>query len=307
MVDARGFVVPQAVGNDVCCGMRLLATDVDRSELAPHVGALKQRLRAIFFQGQRDIPMSPRQREAMLRDGLEGLHATAGDNARTGIWAHYDPRSQLADLDRVHFHGGLPARGTFAFDAFIRASGRRDGRDIQIGSVGGGNHFVEIQAVDELIDGATARSFGLTKNAVTIMAHSGSVGLGHMVGGHFNERAHSLYPRGVPHPEHGFYVLPAVGPHAAEAVRYLDAMRNAANFAFANRLFLGLMVVRALTEVLGRKVASRLVYDAPHNLIWEPEGGEPRYGEGVTGWCSWPRWGVRFAERRTANGDGNGS
>jgi len=277
VVDARGFVVPQAVGNDVCCGMRLLATDVDRSEIAPHVGALKQRLRAIFFQGKRDIPMSPRQREAMLREGLFGLHETASDNEKTGIWAHYDPRAQLQDLERVHFNGALPSRGTFAFDAYIRSSGRSDGRDIQIGSVGGGNHFVEIQAVDELLDGGTARTFGLSKNAVTIMAHSGSVGLGHMVGGYFNERAYSLYPKGVPHPEHGFYVLPASGPHAREAAMYLDAMRNAANFAFANRLFLGLMVVRALSEVLGRQVATRLVYDAPHNLIWEPSAGENRY------------------------------
>ena len=277
VVDARGFVVPQAVGNDVCCGMRLLTTDVDRHELAPHMTALKQRLRAIFFQGQRDIPMSPRQREAMIRDGLSGLHGSASDNARTGLWKHYDPRAQLDDLDRVHFNGALPAKGTFAFDAYIQASGRNDGRDIQIGSVGGGNHFVELQAVDEMIDGGTARSFGLTKNAVTIMAHSGSVGLGHMVGGHFAGRAHELYPKGVPHPKHGFYVLPARGPHAREAQVYLDAMRNAANFAFANRLFLGLMVVRALTETLGRPVSSRLVYDAPHNLIWEPEGHGERY------------------------------
>ena len=277
VVDARGFVVPQAVGNDVCCGMRLLATDVDRREIAPHIGALRRRLRAIFFQGQRDIPMSPRQREAMLREGLFGLHEASGDNARTGIWAHYDPRSQLDDLERVHFNGALSAKGTFAFDAYIQSSGRSDGRDIQIGSVGGGNHFVEIQAVDELVDGATARAFGLSKDTVTIMAHSGSVGLGHMVGGYFNERAYSLYPKGVPHPEHGFYVLPAWGPHAKEARAYLDAMRNAANFAFANRLFLGLMVVRALSEVLGRKVEGRLVYDAPHNLIWEPESGGERY------------------------------
>lgn len=275
VVDARGFVVPQAVGNDVCCGMRLLATDVEQDELRPHLGALKQRLRAIFFQGKRDIPMSPRQWEAMLRDGLLGLNATARENAGKGIWQYYDPRAQLDDLERAHFQGVLPAQGTFAFDAYIQSSGRSDGRDIQIGSVGGGNHFVELQVVDELIDGGTARSFGLSKNAVTIMAHSGSVGLGHMVGGYFAGRAHDLYPAGVPHPKHGYYVLPTAGPHAREAAVYLDAMRNAANFAFANRLFLGLMVVRALTEVLGRVVSSRLVYDAPHNLIWE--AGEGRY------------------------------
>jgi tRNA-splicing ligase RtcB len=269
VIDARGFVVPGAVGNDVCCGMRLLSTDVTREELAPHMKALEKRLRAIFFQGKRDIPMSPRQREALLRDGLGGLHDARGDNAGVGIWRHYDRRQQEADLSRVHFGGALPARKTFAFDAWIQASGANDGRDIQIGSVGGGNHFVEIQSVDEILDGPSAYSFGLPKGAVTIMAHSGSVGLGHMVGGYFNERAHALYPRGVPHPKHGFYVLPSDGPHAPEAAAYLDAMRNAANFAFANRLFLGLMALRALSETLGREVSARLVYDAPHNLVWE--------------------------------------
>jgi len=179
----------------------------------------------------------------------------------TGIWRYYDPREQARDLARVHFGGGLPARGTFAFDAWIRASGARDGRDIQIGSVGGGNHFVELQAVEEILDGPAAHAFGLPRGAVTIMAHSGSVGLGHMVGGWFEGRAHALYPRGVPHPGHGFHVLPTRGPHAAEAARYLDAMRNAANFAFANRLFLGLMVVRALSEALHRTVSARLVYE----------------------------------------------
>jgi tRNA-splicing ligase RtcB len=60
-------------------------------------------------------------------------------------------------------------------------------------------------------------------------------------------------------------------------LRYLDAMRNAANFAFANRLFLGLMATRVLGEVLGRPVHSRLLYDAPHNLVWEEERGPLRY------------------------------
>ncbi len=277
VADARGFVVPAAVGNDVCCGMRLLVTDVSRSELAPHLDALEQRLRAIFFQGQRDIPMSPRQRGALLREGLWGLQAFAADNAGVGLWRYYDPAQQEADLERVHFNGALPAKGTFAFDAYIRGSGAQDGRDLQIGSVGGGNHFVEIQAVEEICDGGTAHAWGLGREAVAIMAHSGSVGLGHAVGGHFVGRAAELYPRGMPHPAHGFHVLPAAGPHAREAAAYLDAMRNAANFAFGNRLCLGLMVVRALSEVLGRDVGARLVYDAPHNLVWEPEGADLRF------------------------------
>lgn len=274
VIDARGFVIPAAIGNDICCGMRLLTTDVTQEEITPHLDALGHRLRAIFFQGQRNIPMSPRQREALLRDGLWGLHGTIEDNARTGIWQYYDPRQQADDLLRVHFQGVLPARDTFGFGDYIKASGNSDGRDPQIGSVGGGNHFVELQVVDEIQDGPTAHAWGLTRGNISIMAHSGSLGLGHMVGGHFIGKAHSLYPKGIPHPSHGFYVLPTEGPHAALAAEYLDAMRNAANFAFANRLCLGLMMTRALRDVLGRDVGSRLVYDAPHNLIWEPTHGD---------------------------------
>lgn len=271
--EAHGFVVPQAVGNDVCCGMRLLVTDITRDELATHYNALPQRLRAVFFQGQREIPMSPRQREALLREGLWGVLETCADNAGTGIWRHYDPRAQEIDLSHVHFQGVLPAQGVFAFADYITSSGAIDARDSQIGSIGGGNHFVEIQAIDEILDGTTAHAWGIERGRVAIMAHSGSVGLGHPVGSFFLDAAKAIYPRQITHPAHGFYMIPTAGPHAALAARYLDAMRNAANFAFANRLMLGLMTVRVLSEVIGRDINARLVYDAPHNLIWEHEGG----------------------------------
>ncbi len=110
---ARGFVVPQAVGNDVCCGMRLLATDVTRAELDTHLDAIQPALREVFFQGKRQISMSPRQREALLRDGLWGLLETSADNAGDGLWRYYDPRAQEADLSRVHFQGVVPAKEAF--------------------------------------------------------------------------------------------------------------------------------------------------------------------------------------------------
>ena len=276
VAEARDFVVPQAVGNDVCCGMRLLVTDITQDELAPHLDALAGPLRHTFFRGGRDLPMSPRQREALLREGLWGLNDTASDNAGRGLWKLYDRRQQEADLARVHFQGVLPARQLFAFEDYIKGSGATDGRDTQIGSVGGGNHFVELQVVAEA-SGAPAREWGLRRGAVTIMAHSGSVGLGHAVGGFFDERARSIFPARLARPEHGFWPLPARGPHAALAARYLDSMRNAANFAFGNRLFLGLMAMRVLGEVLGREVHARLVYDAPHNLVWDEERGPGLY------------------------------
>lgn len=281
VADARGFVIPRAVGNDVCCGMRLIVTDLTRGEIEPLLDRLAGPLRASFFEGKRDIPMSPRQREALLRDGLPGLLATCGDNALSGIWRGYDPRAQEADLERVHFGGSLPARGIFAFEDYVRGSGLIDGRDSHLGSVGGGNHFVEIQVVEDVLDGGTAHAWGLRPGAVAIMAHSGSVGLGHAVGGHFDERARAIFPQEIRHPGHGFYVIPVEGPHAALAASYLDAMRNAANFAFGNRLMLGLMAVGALSEAAGRRVEARLVYDAPHNLIWEAGSGSYLHRKGA--------------------------
>lgn len=265
VAQTKGFVIPSAVGNDICCGMRLLITDVTEDELRPHLDKLEQRLRAIYFGGERDIPMSPTQRSSLLTGGLPGLNVYSGENENNGIWKYYDKAQQSSDLSRVHFSGSLIS-STGArknFDDFIRGSGATDGRDAQIGSIGGGNHFVEIQAVKDIYDGSTAYNWGLSGNLVSIMAHSGSVGLGHAVGGLYDERARALYPKDLRRPDHNFYMIPD-----PEAHEYLGAMNLAANFAFGNRLFLGLMAIRAMSEVLGRKVNSKLIYDAPHNLIW---------------------------------------
>lgn len=292
---AQHFCVPRAIGNDVCCGMRLLVTDLPADALEPFWPDVQRRLRAIFFEGARDIPMSPRQREAVLRDGLPGLVSTAEDNATRGIWRRFDREAARADLARVHAEGRFATRRLFGFDAFIRSSGEVDGRDPQIGCVGGGNHFVELQRIEALFDGHAARAWGLTRGALAIMVHSGSVGLGHAVGGHFMGRAREIFPSRVKAPKGGFYPLPTSGPLAEEGRFYLDGMGNAANFAFANRLFLGLMAVRAVEEAISRSVAARLVYDAPHNLVFPSgdvmvhrKGATPAEGPGEGAWLGKP-------------------
>ena len=80
VAQAQGFVLPQAVGNDICCGMRLLVTDLKRDDLEPHLNQLEPVLREIFFEGKRNLPMSPSQRSALLRDGLSGLLETCRCN-----------------------------------------------------------------------------------------------------------------------------------------------------------------------------------------------------------------------------------
>jgi tRNA-splicing ligase RtcB len=154
---------------------------------------------------------------------------------------------------------------------------------------------VELQRVDALFDGHAARAGGLSKRTVAIMIHSGSVGLGHAVGGYFMDRARALFPSTVKAPLAGFHPLPTAGPLAEEGLFYLDGMGNAANFAFANRLFLGLMALRAIEEASGRTIDARLVYDAPHNLVFRAgdvclhrKGATPAHGPQGTDWLGKP-------------------
>lgn len=282
VVETKGFVIPQAIGNDICCGMRLLTTDLSVEKLEGHWKEIQNKLRGLFFQGQRNIPMSPRQREAVLRDGLPGLLETIKDNENKGIYQFYNINDQRDDLDKIYNHGGFPTNRLFGFEKLIKSSGAIDGRDPQIGSVGGGNHFVELQRIDEILCGQSCRELEVTKGNLAIMIHSGSVGLGHAVGGHFMERARELFPRQIKSPTNDFFPLPMSGPFKKEGDFYLQSMYNAANFAFANRLFLGLMAVRSIQEVLGIEISSKLIYDAPHNLVFDRNNNTYLHRKGAT-------------------------
>jgi len=266
VVEAHGFVSPAMVGSDIGCGMRLLTTDITVDEYARLGDELDKKLRYIFFEGGRNIAMSAHQRQGMFRHGIQGL--LEEKNAGDGIWRHWHQDQQERDIMRTHLLGCLPTDGIYDLDDFIRGSGAEFTRDDQIGSIGGGNHFCELQHVEEIYDGGTARAWGIKPKTIAIMVHTGSVGIGHIIGKVFSDRAKKRYPNDMKH-DHPFYLLPA---DDVDGLAYRSAMGNAANFAFANRLFLGLMVVRAFSECLGREIETNLVYDAPHNLVWSKHG-----------------------------------
>jgi tRNA-splicing ligase RtcB len=203
-------------------------------------------------------------REGILRHGAPALIGAARDS---GIWKDIDLDQHDADICRHHRGGCWHTNDVWMFDDYIRGSGGVS-HDEAIGSIGGGNHFTEIQVVEETFDGATAYRWGVRRGMIAVMIHTGSVGLGAMVGKHFMDVAKSIYPVDLTKPERGFYVLPTAGPQESRGLEYLSAMGLAANFAVVNRLMLGFMVLRCLSRVAGRQVHGRLVYDAPHNLVW---------------------------------------
>lgn len=265
VMETCGFAVPAAIGNDVNCGMRLHLTSLDAERVSRELDPLEKVLRHVFFEGGRNIPMTRVQREALLREGLPGLVAVS-KNCTEGIWRTFN-ECMVRDMFHVERQGRLAeASSVVGLDDFMGSA--EPSRDSQIGSIGGGNHFVEIQRVEGILDGATAHAWGLKRNMVAIMVHSGSVAIGRQCGNFLRDLVRGLYPRNIKHPGNGIFLLPDRNRFHVEIRRFWDCLHNAANFAFGNRLFLGLMAIESLRSVCG-DFEAQLLYDAPHNMVWE--------------------------------------
>jgi len=169
--------------------------------------------------------------------------------------------------------GCIPGADPDQVSERARERGRR-----QLGTLGSGNHFLELQVVDEIEDAARAEAFGIRQGQVTVMIHTGSRGLGHQVCTDALEttgRALKRYDIVVPDRQ-----LACAPVHSPEARDYLGAMRSAANFAFANRQVLTQSTRQVLARVLGVSTESvRVVYDVAHNIAKEEDHvveGAPR-------------------------------
>lgn len=278
----RGFCVPQAVGNDINCGVRLhVVKGLDVERLRAGLDRLEPRLRRLFFEGGRSIPLLREQRHGLLRDGLPGL--LAAKHLDEGVWAGWDESAQRRDLARVRNGGRYPTSDPIPP---LRDYAEREGvvRDSQIGSIGGGNHFVELQWVSRVASGAAAHAWGLTEGTVVVMVHSGSVGVGHACGGWYVDAAKKAWPAGLPHPSNGIFPLPDRSPAWGP---FFSALHTAAHFAFANRLFLGRLALQAIEATVDDRFDFPLVYDTPHNLAWDQADGSVLHRKGASPAGSW--------------------
>ena len=259
------FLMPHAIGNDIGCGMRsVVLPEITEQDVVENRPALMKSLRHVFFQGGRHLSLSGRQRRAILRDGLIGLLETLADH-HDGLLGYYDRAQCEAELDHTCDLGAFAADDVVdAFDAFC---GEADDvrRDSVLGTIGGGNHFVELQVVERIADNASAHCYGLAEGQIVVTVHSGSLGFGQNVGTTVAEQLRAAWSGRT---GADVRVLALSGPTAGIVENYLAGLANATNAAFANRLFLGLATIKALSDVLGRRFDHRLIYDAPHNVIW---------------------------------------
>jgi tRNA-splicing ligase RtcB len=245
-----GIVSPGGVGYDINCGVRLLALPLTETEL-------DGRREAFVHELSRGIPAGTGKPGQLRLRGADLDHVL-----REG------PRALVErgigtedDIERTESRGCLPGADPAAMSERARERGAG-----QLGTVGSGNHFIEVQRVAHVHDRVAAKACGLTEGQVTVLIHSGSRGLGHQVCTDYVKRMDAALPRfGITLPDRQLACAPQSSP---EGRAYLGAMASAANFAWANRHAMAHLVRSAVARVLGTTAAegTRQVYDVAHNV-----------------------------------------
>lgn len=256
-----GVISAGAVGMDINCGVRLVRTDLKGRELgAP-------RLRELMLAVEDHIPTGvgkQSKHRALSRRVFERVaHAGVRGIVNEGLVTE-------RDLDYIEEGGCLKGAdlGVVSREAYKRG-------EVQLGTLGGGNHFIEFQEVAEVFDAELAGRMGLFAGQLTVMVHTGSRGFGHQICTDFSR---SLLPvaqkYGIELPNKGLACAPI---DSAEGRQYFQAMACAVNFAFANRQIIAYDIGRAFGRVFGREpdeLGMHTVYDVAHNIAkWERHGG----------------------------------
>jgi len=241
---AQNFVVSN-------CGVRLIATNLRGKEVEPHIRKLMEEILKEIPAGvgsRGEIRLSRSAMEELLQKG-----------ARWAVEHGYGPEEDLAHIES----GGTLADadpGKASPEAFQRGSD-------ELGTVGSGNHFVEVQRVEEVYDPETASLLGLELDQVVVLVHSGSRGFGHQVCTDYLKTAVKVLSRyNLKLPDPQLACVPFTSPEGQD---YFKAMCAAANYAFANRQILGFRTLLTIKKFFGlgwEDLGYRLIYDHAHNI-----------------------------------------
>jgi tRNA-splicing ligase RtcB len=246
-----GVVSPGGVGYDINCGVRLVRTNLAQPDVQPHIKTLVDTLfntvPAGVGRGGR-VKFDRRDLRRLMAKGSQFV-VDAGFGWDDDL-AHTEAHGCLADADPDAVTDTAVERGTD-----------------QCGTLGSGNHFLEVQVVEEVVDAAAAEAFGLRAGQITVMIHSGSRGLGYQVCDDALVDLRNVPQKyGIELPDRQLVCAPV---HSREGQHYLGAMRAAANYAWANRQIMTHLTREAFAQVFGRKAEALemgLVYDVAHNI-----------------------------------------
>lgn len=245
----EGVVSPGGVGYDINCGVRLLRSNLKRHDISPKLKDLVNALYNAIPAGvgsKGRIKLGPEDERKLLLRGAK--------------WAAEQGFGDVSDLERIESGGFIEG----ADPSLISQKAYERGRSQQ-GTLGSGNHFLEVQYVEEIFDEKAASAFGLSKDQITVMIHTGSRGFGHQVCTDFlevMERAMAKYK--IELPDRELACAPIESPEAKE---YLSAMRAAANYAWGNRQCIMHWAREIFSQSLGMaELGMSLVYDVAHNI-----------------------------------------
>jgi tRNA-splicing ligase RtcB len=248
-VDDGGVISPGGVGFDICCGVRLLSSHLTGADFVRHG-------RRIMAEFDSRVPRGTGKGGIAMRDLLDGV---LEHGARAAFDAGFGTER---DLDRCEERGtsggGRPE--------LVSPQARQRGGS-QLGSLGAGNHFLEVQVVDRIYDAGAARAFGLRLGALAVMIHCGSRGLGHQTcQDQLKLMGPAMARHGITVPDRQLACVPVA---SREGQAYLGAMATAANFAWANRHILAHEAREAFSAALRTApddLGLNLVFDVAHNL-----------------------------------------
>jgi len=246
-----GVISPGAIGYDINCGVRLLTTQIEfeaaESELADLATALYRNCPSGVGE-KGSVPLTVAELDKVCREGAR--------------WARREGYARDEDLQRTEEFGCIEG----AEPSKVSSRAKERGRS-QLGTLGAGNHFIEVGLVDQIFDAEAARTLGLTEGYLTVQVHCGSRGFGHQICTDYVQEFQGAVKRyGIHLPDRELVCAPLDSP---EGQSYLAAMKAAANCAFCNRQVLAHHIRRSFEEVLARKLRDwdvRQVYDIAHNM-----------------------------------------
>ena len=248
----NGVISPGGVGYDINCGVRLLRTNLSEDEVRPRIGQL---INGLFL----DVP-SGLGSEGKIRLGQKEMNELMVEGAR---WAVRRGLGSEEDLDVTEESGciGGADPGKISDKALKRGMP-------QAGTLGSGNHFLEIQIVKEIFDSDTASVMGITEiGQILVLIHTGSRGFGHQVcTDHLRVMEQAVSKYGIKLPDRQLACAPIESPEGQD---YLAAMACAANYAWANRQCIAHWIREGFSRVFGRspeKLGMKQVYDVAHNI-----------------------------------------
>jgi tRNA-splicing ligase RtcB len=274
VVETAEQVIPAAVGSDINCGMRLHVADLSVEQFLAQRDRFVELMKGDFFFGKRDVTMTAQAMQAMFQHGVIGwLDAIL--NQPTGSIVHSDFDQLVREIDRIFLSGSMVGHLQWAPEELVPDAGLV--RDGGLATIGGGNHFVEVQWIEKVEHRSLAYQWGVREGQLAFMIHSGSRNVGKYIGGMWRDRAQALWIEGLKYPDSRLFPLSSA-THPEAVADYLQAEATAANYGFVNRLILAELLRLRLRQVYGGMEAP-LVYDLPHNItLAEGQGWVTRKG-----------------------------